>query len=105
MTTIEDIENRPTPKRHEPDSPEHRAANALSAKGMDYYDAGILGFDLVNATGFIELAEDSLRHAIERREELIVAAKNAGLSYRTIAKYVGLSHQRVAQIIESRRSA
>lgn len=79
---------------------EHITRDRLIKKGMGLDNAGILGFDLANSTGFIEAAESTLAHAIERRAELIREARAAGLSYRSIAQAVGLSHQRIAQILD-----
>lgn len=78
---------------------ERVVCDALQRKGMEYMAAHALSFDIANATATVELAEETLAHAHERREELIRAGAEAGLSYRQLGQYTSLSHQRIGQIL------
>lgn len=49
----------------------------------------------------VRAAEVALRDARERRRVALVAAHDAGASITLLAKTVGLTHQRVSQIIST----
>ncbi len=44
-------------------------------------------------------ADVAVRHLREQRDELIVAARAAGLSYRQIARIVGLTHPAIVAVV------
>ena len=49
--------------------------------------------------------EEGVRSAREQRDRAVVAAVEAGGSYREVARAIGLSHSRVQQIVGAARGA
>jgi DNA-directed RNA polymerase specialized sigma24 family protein len=58
--------------------------------------------ELAEAAMFVASAEQVLDDAKQERDELIVTASIGGLSLRTIADLVGVSHQTVANVVAAR---
>ncbi|MCP2252163.1 hypothetical protein LY13_000902 [Prauserella aidingensis] len=65
--------------------------------------------DLTPAVALLQEREQSAEEAVRKRDEArysaIVEMHEAGLSYRTIADLVGISHQRVQQLASAGTSA
>lgn len=88
LSTVLDME--PAEVRHE---------KAFKALGLPHDDAVRYAWDLAEATSDIEFAEKEVRRAMLARERAIRQSADAGMTYRAIADALGLSHQRVAQIV------
>lgn len=81
------------------DSIEGRYCQLLEKRGVDYDTAHAFAFELANTRDDVADAERAVQTAIHDRDERIVRAYDAGLKLREVAEIVGLSFQRVAQIV------